>query len=153
MITTCSVCGEKFSACVRCIGNIVLYPKPKCRKCEPSESYMPCRTPNLSSKKSDVFHPEVEKKARAFKKRVLDDSMERKINMAIKEGETEFSYGGSIDQLCQEMKDAREGVYIAYDEDLFEALNILGDRLKTEPALVLLKALRIGLLQLVDEIE
>ena len=75
---------------------------------------------------------------------------EKKPSTLVKKGAF-FSHEGSLPDLADRMEKEHEGIYIAYDENLFEVLYSLGEKMKKEPALVLWEALQFGLLQFIDE--
>lgn len=75
----------------------------------------------------------------------------KKISTLIRDQQVESSYKGPIEALVPDLVSKKEGIYIAYDENLFEVIYELAHRLKKEPAQILWDALQKGLFQMIDE--
>lgn len=71
--------------------------------------------------------------------------MSKKESTYIKEKDLQFTYKGSMKTLAQDIIHKKEGITIAYDENLFDTLYELADKYKKEPAQMLTNALFFGL--------
>lgn len=76
----------------------------------------------------------------------------KKTSTYVRESEVEIDYKGPMEGLISNIMEKKEGIYIAYDENLVEVINALAHHLKKPPAQIIWDGLQRGLNAMIDEL-